>query len=151
MRFNPNLYHCGKVCLSLLGTWSGEAWNPASSNLSQVLISILYFIFNENPYYNEPGHESKENVQRSTEYNVSVYTNTIIHAILYHLKKDVSFYGEELNSFIFSYYKRNWAVIKKNLIANGLKYANIGKEYGIKVHDMKSYFKLIEGKLNTKK
>ena len=24
IRFNPNLYNCGKVCLSLLGTWSGE-------------------------------------------------------------------------------------------------------------------------------
>ena len=22
--FNPNLYPCGKVCLSLLGTWSGR-------------------------------------------------------------------------------------------------------------------------------
>ena len=31
VRFNPNLYNCGKVCLSLLGTWSGSAsenWNP---------------------------------------------------------------------------------------------------------------------------
>ncbi len=26
VRFNPNLYNNGKVCLSLLGTWSGEAW-----------------------------------------------------------------------------------------------------------------------------
>lgn len=24
VRFNPNLYACGKVCLSLLGTWSGK-------------------------------------------------------------------------------------------------------------------------------
>ena len=23
VRFNPNLYNCGKVCLSLLGTWQG--------------------------------------------------------------------------------------------------------------------------------
>lgn len=23
IRFNPNLYACGKVCLSLLGTWRG--------------------------------------------------------------------------------------------------------------------------------
>lgn len=26
VRFNPNLYNCGKVCLSLLGTWSGPGW-----------------------------------------------------------------------------------------------------------------------------
>ncbi len=25
IRFNPNLYNCGKVCLSLLGTWRGQA------------------------------------------------------------------------------------------------------------------------------
>lgn len=25
VRFNPNLYACGKVCLSLLGTWRGSA------------------------------------------------------------------------------------------------------------------------------
>jgi ubiquitin-protein ligase len=24
VRFNPNLYACGKVCLSLLGTWRGN-------------------------------------------------------------------------------------------------------------------------------
>jgi len=24
VRFNPNLYNCGKVCLSLLGTWPGR-------------------------------------------------------------------------------------------------------------------------------
>jgi len=39
VRFNPNLYNCGKVCLSLLGTWSGgqgESWNPEVSSAFQV-------------------------------------------------------------------------------------------------------------------
>lgn len=36
VRFNPNLYACGKVCLSLLGTWSGEKWIPNTSTLLQV-------------------------------------------------------------------------------------------------------------------
>ena len=26
VRFNPNYYNCGKVCLSMLGTWSGPGW-----------------------------------------------------------------------------------------------------------------------------
>ena len=38
-RINPNLYENGKVCLSLLGTWTGrescELWNPASSTVLQ--------------------------------------------------------------------------------------------------------------------
>jgi baculoviral IAP repeat-containing protein 6 len=48
VRFNPNLYNCGKVCLSLLGTWSGgqgEQWDPNISSLLQVLISIQALIF----------------------------------------------------------------------------------------------------------
>lgn len=43
VRFNPNLYADGKVCLSLLGTWRGQAgenWDPKLSTLLQVLISI---------------------------------------------------------------------------------------------------------------
>lgn len=35
VRFNPNLYNCGKVCLSLLGTWAGPGWDPAASTLIQ--------------------------------------------------------------------------------------------------------------------
>jgi len=33
---NPNLYADGKVCLSLLGTWSGPGWEKGVSTLSQV-------------------------------------------------------------------------------------------------------------------
>ena len=50
--------HAGKVCLSLLGTWSGEPWDPQHSNLSQLLISILAFIFTTEPLRNEPGLEN---------------------------------------------------------------------------------------------
>lgn len=58
VRFNPNLYNTGKVCLSLLGTWRGggksEEWNEKSS-LLQVLVSIQALIFVEYPFFNEPG------------------------------------------------------------------------------------------------
>ena len=52
VRFNPNLYANGKVCLSLLGTWAGPKWNVQSSIL-QVLISIQSLIMVDEPYYNE--------------------------------------------------------------------------------------------------
>ena len=45
VRFNPNLYNCGKVCLSLLGTWSGEVgenWNAKTSTLLQVTAPPLF-------------------------------------------------------------------------------------------------------------
>ena len=52
---DPNLYNCGKVCLSLLGTWSGaagETWNP-DSTLLQLFVSIQALIFVKEPYFNE--------------------------------------------------------------------------------------------------
>lgn len=54
VRFNPNLYASGKVCLSLLGTWhaSGDEtsrWNAASSTLLQVLVSITGLIMIDEP------------------------------------------------------------------------------------------------------
>ena len=42
IRFNPNLYNNGYICLSLLGTWRGdstEAWT-SRSNALQILLSI---------------------------------------------------------------------------------------------------------------
>ena len=80
IRFNPNLYSNGKVCLSILNTWSGPSWNPEGSTILQILISIQAFIFNEKPYYNEPGY--KENEERSKYYNKTISEYTLKHAIL---------------------------------------------------------------------
>ena len=93
VRFNPNLYACGKVCLSLLGTWSGDAsemWNE-SSTLLQVLISIQSLIFIDEPYFNEPGHERSMNTEpgkkASKEYNKNVKFNNLTWAMVDMLKK----------------------------------------------------------------
>ncbi len=54
-RFHPNLYVEGKVCLSILGTWSGPKWS-AVMNISTVLTSIQSLL-EENPIRNEPSWE----------------------------------------------------------------------------------------------
>lgn len=72
VRFNPNLYTCGKVCLSLLGTWTGkegEQWNPKTSTLLQILVSIQSLIFTDNPYFNEPGYEKNINSEAGKKAN----------------------------------------------------------------------------------
>ncbi len=48
VRFNPNLYNDGKVCLSILNTWHGrpeEKWNPQHSTLLQVIFSFINLSF----------------------------------------------------------------------------------------------------------
>lgn len=52
-RFNPNLYKCGKVCLSILNTWRGDQWS-ACQTISAVLLALCT-VFNDKPLLNEPG------------------------------------------------------------------------------------------------
>jgi ubiquitin-protein ligase len=54
-RFHPNLYVQGKVCLSILGTWTGPKWS-AVMTISTVLSSIQSLL-EANPLTNEPGYE----------------------------------------------------------------------------------------------
>lgn len=92
VRFNPNLYNCGKVCLSLLGTWEGqqgEKWNETSTVL-QVLVSIQSLILVSEPYFNEPGYEreigTREGDVHNQEYSAEVRVNNIRHAIIGQLR-----------------------------------------------------------------
>jgi ubiquitin-protein ligase len=89
VRFNPNLYNNGKVCLSLLGTWSGdesEKWNAKTSTFLQVLVSIQSLIFVEDPYFNEPGYEKEINTVKghnnNNKYNNKLKIETIRWAMI---------------------------------------------------------------------
>lgn len=89
VRFNPNLYDCGKVCLSLLGTWQGqdgESWNKQTSTFLQVLISIQSLILVDEPYYNEPGWErdmhSEAGMKKAFNYSDNIRYNTLKWAIV---------------------------------------------------------------------
>lgn len=73
--------HIITVCLSLLGTWSGEPWRPEHSTLLQVLVSIQSMILCEEPWYNEPGRETSQSQSQSTRYNNEVRAWTLQYAI----------------------------------------------------------------------
>jgi ubiquitin-conjugating enzyme E2 O len=63
-RINPNLYEEGKICLSLLGTWSSrhecERWSE-NATILQLLVSLQGLVFVKKPFYNEAGFEGYEN------------------------------------------------------------------------------------------
>jgi len=71
VRFNPNLYVDGKVCLSIINTWSGPSWTSAQT-LSSVLLSIQS-ILNEFPLRNEPGFENEKDER------CQIYSDIIKH------------------------------------------------------------------------
>merc|ERR1712072_936051 len=101
-RFNPNLYESGKVCLSLLGTWQGEPWDPKTSNLSQVFMSIYALIFVDEPYFNEPGYQSSRGTKSgdacNLSYNMQQHFKTLEIAMIGQLKKKDQCYDEVIRS-----------------------------------------------------
>jgi ubiquitin-conjugating enzyme E2 O len=65
-RVNPNLYEEGKVCLSILGTWSGdknEIWSAARSSLLQAFVSIQGLVLVKEPWFCEPAYEKLRGTQ----------------------------------------------------------------------------------------
>ena len=115
-RFNPNLYTGGKVCLSILGTWSGPGWTPCLST-SEVLLSIQS-LMNSNPIQNEPGYENLtvENSPEARKYiQLIEYHNSLI-AIL-QMIEDIppafSCFRELIESKFCEFYKENMEFLEK--------------------------------------
>eukprot|EP00300_Choanocystis_sp_HF-7_P013606 c18371_g1_i1.p2 GENE.c18371_g1_i1~~c18371_g1_i1.p2 ORF type:complete len:308 (+),score=74.53 c18371_g1_i1:89-925(+) len=108
VRFNPNLYECGKVCLSLLGTWDGaadEMWSERTSTFLQVLVSIQSLILVPEPYFNEPGFESsrgtRDGDRENARYNAHIHSETINVAILEQLKKPAEGFEDIIRTHCF--------------------------------------------------
>ena len=90
VRFNPNLYADGYVCLSIINTWSGspeEMWNPESSSILQVLLSIQVLVMDNEVIAKEPGYEAygKDSEPNQLYCNVVKYNN-IKYAIIEMIK-----------------------------------------------------------------
>ncbi|EDO28085.1 predicted protein, partial [Nematostella vectensis] len=101
VRFNPNLYNDGKVCLSILNTWHGrpeEKWNAQTSSFLQVLVSTQSLILVAEPYFNEPGYERSRGTpsgqQNSQEYNANIRQACVRWAMLEQLRKPSACFKE---------------------------------------------------------
>ncbi|XP_071527971.1 ubiquitin-conjugating enzyme E2 Z-like [Panulirus ornatus] len=120
VRFNPNLYKNGKVCLSILGTWSGPSWSPAS-NLSTVLLS-LQSLLNERPYHNEPGYEEEHNIGDSDRYNSIIMHETIRVAVIQQLEGNTTAPPDLLKvmqASFMEYYDHYVEICEKNMYKDG--------------------------------
>lgn len=115
VRFNPNLYESGKVCLSLLNTWAGEKWS-ACNNIRSVLLSISSILVN-NPLLNEPGVTL--NHPEMKKYTQVINYNNILIAILAIVNKSAGIYNSQYNRFyptICSHFMDNYEKNKKFIL-----------------------------------
>ena len=83
VRFNPNLYATGKVCLSILGTWraehSGEQWSAVQS--SQSILLSIQSLMNDAPYHNEPSFEADDGSGDVQRYNEKISHESVRVAV----------------------------------------------------------------------
>lgn len=92
-RINPNLYEEGKVCLSLLNTWTGrgnEVWHPSTSSILQVLVSLQGLVLNSKPYFNEAGYDKQVGTAEGEKNSLSYNENTFLlncKTMLYLMRK----------------------------------------------------------------
>jgi len=138
---NPNLYESGKVCLSLLNTWTGtgfEVWNPGTSTILQVLLSLQALVLNEKPYFNEAGYDTQidraEGEKNSISYNENAYLGTC-KSILYLLRKPPKVHDLFLNPpFFLGAYLRVLPKIFYMFLATTLSMILRHKTFGILQH-----------------
>ncbi|XP_072783307.1 dual E2 ubiquitin-conjugating enzyme/E3 ubiquitin-protein ligase BIRC6 isoform X7 [Taeniopygia guttata] len=108
VRFNPNLYNDGKVCLSILNTWHGrpeEKWNPQTSSFLQVLVSVQSLILVAEPYFNEPGYErsrgTPSGTQSSREYDGNIRQATVKWAMLEQMRNPSPCFKEVIHKHFY--------------------------------------------------
>ncbi len=109
VRFHPNLYREGKVCLSLIGTWAQNdnqvAWTPAMSLVT--LLTTIQSMMGENAVRNEPGHE-KQTVEQCKPYDDTIKWFTQEVAVLGMLKRKVDAeLTQELKTAIEKHFVKN--------------------------------------------
>jgi|TARA_Y100000389_G_C17424440_1_gene498690 ubiquitin-protein ligase len=129
IRFHPNLYRNGKVCLSLLNTWSGEQWTSCQT-IRTILLNLVT-LFHNKPLLNEPGITEKYKYFK--EYNdiikYSNYNTAIVSFLKNKIKPEIA---NHFNEYIKKRYLKNKDDILKQLI-------ELKKLYGTKLLQITLY------------
>ncbi|ESQ50824.1 hypothetical protein EUTSA_v10022524mg [Eutrema salsugineum] len=114
-RLNPNLYEEGKVCLSLLNTWTGrgnEVWDPKSSSILQVLVSLQGLVLNSKPYFNEAGYDKQIGTAEGEKNSLGYNENTFLlncKTMMYLMRKPPKDFEELIKAH---FRKRGYYILK---------------------------------------
>ena len=114
IRFNPNLYKCGKVCISILNTWQGEQWSSCQT-ISTLLLTLCTLLCN-NPLLNEPGITNTHCDYK--KYTTIIEYKNIEIAILKIINKTPGIYIEKFECFyliMFENFLKNMDKLQKYL------------------------------------
>ena len=155
IRFNPNLYKCGKVCISLLNTWRGEQWTSCQT-ISTVLLTLCTLLCKE-PLLNEPC-VSKNHIDFNNYTDIIEYANIDVAICDILMKKKgvyIAFF-DLFYSIMKEQFLKNYDKIiefiegkmigkfsKLKVIKTGLYFMNVGIDYPTLLAKLKGCKELI--------
>ena len=118
IRFNPNLYVNGKVCISILNTHpSGDKWS-ACQNITSILLSLLT-LFTKDPLLNEPGINKMD--KDLIGYTESIRFANINYAVCDIVTKSKNIHNEFFDLFetnVTEHFIKNYEIIHKIIEEN---------------------------------
>jgi ubiquitin-conjugating enzyme E2 Z len=136
VRFNPNLYVCGKVCVSLLNTWRGDQWTSCQT-ISTVLLTLCTLLCN-NPLLNEPGVTNKH--QDMNSYNEIIEFSNLDIAVCNIVTKK--------NGIYMPFFENFYPFIKENFNKNYEKLLEIATKKNIDFKEQVVNFKTVYYSMN---
>jgi ubiquitin-conjugating enzyme E2 Z len=152
IRFNPNLYVCGKVCISLLNTWRGDQWTSCQT-ISTVLLTLCTLLCSD-PLLNEPGVDKKHADLNSYD-EIIQYANIDIAVCDIIEKKPGVFvpFFENFYHFIKENFIKNYDKLLEFAEKKNIEFNKEAKNYKTGFYSMNvnvDYNKLIEKLQKTK-
>jgi ubiquitin-protein ligase len=132
-RYNPNLYKCGKVCVSILNTWSGEKWSSCQT-LNSILLTLCSLL-NENPLQNEPGINSNSpeciSYRKTIEYqNISFAICDMINPCKNTIPSDFKIFEHFIKENFFKNYDKLLEIVESK--------KDINETYITSIYSMKT-------------
>ncbi len=152
IRFNPNLYTCGKVCVSLLNTWRGDQWTSCQT-ISTVLLTLCTLLCKD-PLLNEPGVSNKHEDMKSYDEIIQIANLDIAVCSILQKKEGIflpffeNFFPYMKENFLKNYDKLLEFAEKKNLEFN-----EESKQFSTRYYSMRitaNYKKVINRLKETK-
>jgi ubiquitin-protein ligase len=135
-RFNPNLYKCGKVCVSVLNTWSGDKWS-ACQTINSILLTLCSLL-NETPLLNEPGqHKTSKDYN---PYNKSIEYTNIDFAICELIDPSKNKIPEQFLSF-YPFMKERFYANYDKLVDFINSKTGLNEYYNVQIYQMETHVK----------
>jgi ubiquitin-protein ligase len=147
-RFNPNLYKCGKVCVSILNTWSGDKWS-ACQTINSILLTLCSLL-NDMPFLNEPG--AQPGSRDCIAYNKSIEYCNINFVICDLINPNKKYIPEQFKIF-YPYLKEHFYKNYGHILTFVESKKDIIETYNIPIYSMQTtvnYNKLKDKLIETK-